>query len=567
MKIESSFLAGWVWISLLSTCCWAAPSVTTQPATDILANGATLEASVNPNGTTTSLYFQYGPTIGYGSLTSTSSITAGAGAQIISNAVTGLLAGTSYHYRAIAFNASGTAQGGDLIFTPPVFTLTNCGLPAIASSSVAWADFNNDGRLDILLAGANASFSPISQVWQNQGAYSFGAVSGSLSELPAVTSGAVAWGDFDNTGSPGFLLTGYGGLGANNLPVLISQVWRNQGNGTFTNIDANLPGVDTGSVAWGDFDGDGDLDILLTGNSSTGAVTQVWRNLGNDTFTNINAGLPGVFYSSVAVADFENDGKLDILLTGTTNGFSSGAITEIWRNLGNGVFTNINLGLPAIFKGSVAVGDFNNDGRVDILLTGYASTGAVAQVWLNLGNGAFTNVNAGLPGVAEGSVAVGDYDNDSNLDILVSGVDSQTNPVTQVWHNLGNGVFTNANAGLPGVQSGSVAWADFNNDGRLDILLTGYDTNNHPLTAIYHNNSPLGNSIRPRLTNIFNSSRRAFQFSFRGKTGEPYQIWTSTNAIQWNLFGAPYESSAGTFQVYDQAAATYRSRMYRATSP
>ena len=567
MKKKSLFLAGWCWLSLLTPCCRAALSVTTQPAVNIIANAATLESSVNPGGATTSVYFQYGPTISYGSLTSTSTVSAGNSTLNISNTVTGLLAGTSYHFRAIASNTSGTVQGGDLSFTPPLFTLTNSALPALASSSVAWADFNNDGKLDILLAGTTASFSLTSQVWQNQGGYNFSNVSSSLPGLPAVTSGAVAWGDFDNNGTPGFLLTGYGGLGANNLPILISQVWRNQGNGTFVNINANLPGVDAGSVAWGDFDEDGSLDILLTGNSSTGAVAQVWRNLGNDTFTNINAGLPGIFYSSVAVADFDNDGKLDILLTGTTNGFNTGAITEIWRNLGHGVFTNINAGLPGVFKGSVTCGDFNNDGRVDILLTGYSTTGAVAQVWLNLGNDTFTNLNASLPGVAESSVAVGDFDNDSNLDILLSGVDSQTNPVCQVWRNLGNDTFTNINAGLPGIQSGSVAWADLDNDGRLDILLTGYDTNNNPVTEIYHNNTPLGNSLQPQLTNLVKSTNDTLQFSFRGKIGEPYQIWTSTNALQWRALGAPYESSAGTFQFRDNAVGSDRLRMYRANAP
>jgi hypothetical protein len=132
-------------------------------------------------------------------------------------------------------------------------------------------------------------------------------------------------------------------------------------------------------VAWGDYDNDGRLDILLTGltNGGTGVISQVWRNTGSG-FTNIYAGLPGVFQSSVAWGDYDNDGRLDILLTGTTNGPTS----QVWRNTGS-AFTNINAGLPGVDYSSVAWGDYDNDGRLDILLTGSATNGPISQLWRN----------------------------------------------------------------------------------------------------------------------------------------------------------------------------------------
>ena len=85
-----------------------------------------------------------------------------------------------------------------------------------------------------------------------------------------------------------------------------------------------------------------------------------------------------------------------------------------------------------------------------------------------------------LPGVYNGSVALGDYDNDGRLDILLTGdtgaEDTNGNEIliSQVYHNNGNGAFTlNTNAVLPGMFFSSVAWGDYDNDGRLDILLTG----------------------------------------------------------------------------------------------
>src|SRR5437667_130895 len=99
----------------------------------------------------------------------------------------------------------------------------------------------------------------------------------------------------------------------------------------FTNINAGLPGMAESSAAWADYDNDGRLDILLAGASSA----QVWRNTTGG-FANINAGLPNVQYGAAVWGDYDNDGRQDILLTG----FSSGEISQVWRNTGSG-FTNI----------------------------------------------------------------------------------------------------------------------------------------------------------------------------------------------------------------------------------
>src|SRR6266511_3806660 len=229
----------------------------------------------------------------------------------------------------------------------------------------------------------------------------------------------------------------------------------------------------------------------LASGTSKASLSGSQTGIGAQIFADINAGLPAVSASSVAWGDYDNDGRLDILLSGYSSAY--GNIARVYHNDGGGSFSDVNAGLPGIEYSSVAWGDYDNDGRLDILLAGSSSTGDIARVYHNHGNGSFTNINAGLPGMHWGSVGWGDYDNDGQLDILISGPFSGYAESTRIYHNNGNGTFTDINAGLPGVDAGTAAWGDYDNDGQLDILLTG-NNNGAALARVYRNTTNVANT-------------------------------------------------------------------------
>jgi FG-GAP-like repeat/Secretion system C-terminal sorting domain/Fibronectin type III domain len=365
----------------------------------------------------------------------------------------------------------------------PAFTeQTGISLTGISDGSVVWGDYDNDGDLDILLSGYK-SIPPYtaSIVYRND----LGAFTDINAGLTAVWDGCAAWGDYDNDGDLDILLTGYDGS------TYISKIYRNDA-GTFTDINAGLTGLYQSSVVWGDYDNDGDLDILLTGNDGSTDISKIYRNDAG-VFTDINAGLPGVRSSSVAWGDYDNDGDLDILLAGSWGSW-------IYRN-DNGIFTDINAGLTGIYNGSVAWGDYDSDGDLDILLTGWG----YSKIYNN-NAGIFTEINAGLTGLSDGSAAWGDFDNDGDLDIIMSGYNGTlASYITRFYRNDTDTIIdiTNVLTGysLAGAGGSSVAFGDYDNDGDLDVLIAGY-TSAGRVTKVYKNNTSAANTVPTVPTNL-----------------------------------------------------------------
>jgi hypothetical protein len=445
------------------------PIVETLDPTELGATTARVNARVNPNGAGVTVWFDLGTTTNYGNVAVAQPFGSATNFTNFSQMLLSLMPGTTYHYRAVAATSFGTNYGTDLYFTP-LFTSTKSNIVNGGYGGVAWGDYDRDGRLDILTSWG---------VWKNTN----GGFSNINVGLPYAADGSTAWADYNNDGWLDFVLSGWIFPSTTSI---VTRVYRNNRDGTFSDIHAGLTRVTRSATVWGDYNNDGRPDLLLAGlNTNLHPVTQVWRNTGDGFAMDTTANLPGVAFGALAWGDSDKDGRLDILLTGSTASNSAGvqpdkAISQVWRNTGNG-FSNINAGLPGVSGGNnrsaVAWGDYDGDGWLDFALAGTpnGTNLPISQVWRNTRIGFTLNTDAELTGLTDSSIAWGDYDNDGRLDILLMGtsyVFAFGSFRTEVWRNTGTGFF-NINAGLVGIADGAAAWGDYDNDGRLDILAAG----------------------------------------------------------------------------------------------
>ena len=458
------------------------PLTETTPAYDISTNGATLSGVVIASGPAAQAWFQWGSTTNYGSNTALVSIGSGTVPMTVTNRLTGLVPGGIYHYRVASSNSFGIGYGADFTFTNAFLAQVMSLVGSQQATAMAWSDFDSDGDLDVVVSGWADT-----RLYRNDGA-GFAEVAVPFAD---VGYGSISVGDCNNDGRPDLLLTGTVSSWGST-----SEIWTNNGSGWGRVLASpTLPAVTDSSCPWGDFDNDGLLDFLLTGGGGSSGLVEVWRNTGTGFVRSIS--LPGVYYSTAAWGDYDNDGWLDFVLAGVVpDGTGDNYVTRLYHNNGNQTFSLVPTTLPGVYVGEVAWGDYDNDGDLDILLTGAGMSGNVSAVFRNNGQGGFANINAGLEPLGVSTAAWGDLDNDGWLDIALMGqtdITDANSAVARVYHNNGNGTFALVpNAGLAANTSsyGCLTVADYDKDGRLDIATSGYNN----ATRIIRNYWPATNT-------------------------------------------------------------------------
>jgi predicted nucleotidyltransferase len=432
-----------------------------------------------------------------------------------SHTITGLSGGVTYSFvlwsQDDASNWSGisntstlslSAAGG---FDSDQIEVDGAGL-GVTDGSSAWGDYDNDGDIDILVSGADGSGAQL-RIYKNNGNGTFNPAQIEVDLLNGgLGSGGVAWGDHDNDGDIDILVNGYNGSSRE------LRVYRNNGNGTIDatqiEVDGSGNGLRDGDVAWGDFDNDGDMDILTSGTTATTKELRIYKNNGNGTFNpsqiEVDGSGNGLMTGSVAWGDYDNDGDLDVL----ANGVNGTVELRIYKNNGNGTMDPSQVEVDGAGNGlqsrGLAWGDFDSDGDLDILISGQDPFDvAQLRVYKNNGNGTLNPTQievTGFIGLINSSVAWGDFDNDGNLDVLASGRIDLMNDYggeLRVYKNNGNGTINptpiDVEDSIEGVYYGDVAWGDFDNDSDLDVVVSGTDGTDSQL-RVYKNLSATANT-------------------------------------------------------------------------
>jgi hypothetical protein len=304
----------------------------------------------------------------------------------------------------------------------------------------------------------------------------------------------VAWGDYDGDGWEDLLLNG-------------RSLWRNDRDGTFTDVTAaaGIKGVNGVGGIWADIDNDGDLDFYTIVRSFT-ARDALWRNDGDGTFTDVTTQSGEIWdylpTEGAAWGDYDNNGYVDLYVANYETASASdeelgiGTPDVLYRNLGDGTFENVTRragieldGEPLCGRG-VSWCDYDDDGDLDIYVSNYRLDPNL--LWRNDEDGTFVNVarqtrtegyasDSPLGGPRYGHTIgsdFGDYDNDGDMDLYASNLAHPRfimfSDKCMLLNNRG-GDFVDRfyGSGIAYCETSSdPAWGDFDNDGDLDLYFT-----------------------------------------------------------------------------------------------
>ncbi len=415
------------------------------------------------------------------------------------------------------------------------FTLTNLNLP-VQHPGVAVVDIDGDGDLDILISGENGSARTL-KLYKNNGA---GVYTADTLNLTPTTRTTFSFGDINQDGKLDLNVAGFPAVGP-----AFDSVYTSNGAGVFTKYTGAILPQAAPSTGFADLNNDGYTDIYVFGNNNFGHPKIFFNNKAggfteSDQFNNYS------FIDPVVVpVDFDNDKDLDLFVVAGYDSASNGRFSKMFVN-NNGVFTVKDLGLDQKGNGSAVWADYNGDGYLDLLYNGDGVPGDDWKYLLykNNAGASFTFVDSLLyrqDHTGNGGRMV-DWDNDGDIDLIVTGYNG-TRQATDVYLN-NNGTFTPyaGNATIPGVSENSIETADVDGDGDLDIIESGFSGNdyngmgsafNTNVSLIIKNPTITKNSAPSVPTSLkVTGNQSAITFSWNAST----DATTPQKALSYNMY-------------------------------
>ena len=327
-------------------------------------------------------------------------------------------------------------------------------------------------------------------------------------ELGDMNSEAVSLGDLDGDGDLDVFVSG----------CWPSYIWLNNGQAGFTQSSQVLGvGFCIVDAALGDLDSDGDLDILAV-RSGEDNLGKIWINVGNASFTDSGQNVGSDLGSAVALGDLDGDADLDAV-------YVRAGSPMVLFNDGNGQFSSSAQSFEDQLSMDVALGDLNGDNFLDIYVAN-ASKGD--RVYLNNGDGTFTDKVQDLSLSSNNSVALGDLDGDSDLDVLLA---------NEVWFNDSNGLFSYSGQTVGTYSTNQSCLADLDADGDLDV----FTANLMAISQVWANDGTgvftltrqfLSEYVQPFLE-LGDLDQDGDVDAFLANFSEPATVWINQNHVYW----------------------------------
>ncbi|MEQ8926945.1 MAG: FG-GAP-like repeat-containing protein [Fulvivirga sp.] len=402
--------------------------------------------------------------------------------------------------------------------------VSSTGLPNLGNShGTKWGDINNDGLLDLFISGDDGTSTLYSGIFLNNGDDTFTDLG---ANFPQLKGGEIEWLDVNNDGYLDVFFAGIDGSGE-----VITDVYLNNKNNTFSALNLTLPSLNSGGIEVADFNNDGWVDLFLFGLNSLGnRVSYLYANNSDNTFLPEVTSLPNFSSGDAIASDFNNDGNIDILINGIKS--TGEKISQLYLNEGDFTFTQTITPIEKIVSGKLASGDLDSDGYEDVVVIGFNSSGSrITKVYLNNDGLGFALLTTSIEGISDGSVSIIDINNDGESDVVIHGIDDDGNYNTHLFANNGDNTFDEVTHAINGRIYGAVAIGDYNNDGDNDVLATGFSVLGED-TDLFANDALDTNDQPSFPVNLISESKdSSVQLSWDNST----DAQTTTNGLYYNV--------------------------------